>query len=810
MKEIKLICNAHLDPVWLWRRDEGMAEAISTFRVAAEFCRLYDGFVFNHNEAVLYEWIEENEPALFDEICELVKLGKWKIMGGWYLQPDCLMPCGESIIRQIKYGRKYFYEKFGVKPSTAINFDSFGHSRGLVQILKKCGYDSYVHMRPSDTTTDNDSLWEGYDGSRICVHRTKTGYNTARGTMARNLDEFINNKADEGCNLLLWGIGNHGGGPSKEDLDQIAQYTDNHPDIKISHSWCEDYFAQLDKTDLPTIRSSLVHCMVGCYTSMVQIKQAHRRLENEIALCEKLLAADETEYDKAKLEEAEKALIFCEFHDILPGSMIKSAENDSLRLLNYGSEIVSRLITKAFFSLCRGQEKCADGEIPILVFNPHPYTVTQCVETEFQLADQNWSDNEYTIANVYDETGKQLYSQNEKEECSFSLDWRKHIVFTAELKPMSISRFNCKLNVINSPSRPVAACDMNDTHFFISNSKMKVWISKATGLIDKYEVNGTDYLKANSGRIDVYQDNEDPWGMTVDGFHDKIGEFKLLNKKEANLFNGYPDADHENVRVIENGDVRCKIQAIFQHKTSFAVITYTIPKQSEYIDIKVKILSNDSNVMYKLTFESTLENPDFIGQSMFGREKLYSDGREITFQKWCGLFQHNKSLAVLNKGTYGGSSKGSCFSISLLRTPVYSAHPINDRPIADNRLSHNHIDIGEREFEYRLTAETAHIDKEAEIFNQAPYTLSFFPSGDGTKRETELLLDNDDVILTAYKAISAEKKLIRLYNSLGADTETTLMMNEKRFLIRLTTYEVKTLLITQDTITETDMISEEL
>ena len=112
MKEIKLICNAHLDPVWLWRRDEGMAEAISTFRVAAKFCREYDGFVFNHNEAVLYEWIEENEPELFEEIRELVKLGKWKIMGGWYLQPDCLMPSGESIILQIKHGKKYFYNKF--------------------------------------------------------------------------------------------------------------------------------------------------------------------------------------------------------------------------------------------------------------------------------------------------------------------------------------------------------------------------------------------------------------------------------------------------------------------------------------------------------------------------------------------------------------------------------------------------------------------------------------------------------------------------------------------------------------------------
>ena len=149
MKKMWLICNAHLDPVWLWRREEGAAEALSTFRVAVRFCKNYNGFVFNHNEALLYRWIEEYEPELFAEIQELVKCGKWHIMGGWELQPDCNMPSGESFVRQILSGRKYFAEKFGVRPETAINFDPFGHTRGLVQILNKSGYTSYIFTRPN-------------------------------------------------------------------------------------------------------------------------------------------------------------------------------------------------------------------------------------------------------------------------------------------------------------------------------------------------------------------------------------------------------------------------------------------------------------------------------------------------------------------------------------------------------------------------------------------------------------------------------------------------------------------------------------
>lgn len=137
MKKLHLLSNAHLDPVWQWRWQEGVGTAITTFSAAADFCEEFDGYIFCHNEAILYQWIEENDPGLFHRIQKLVKEGKWHIMGGWYLQPDCNMPSGESFIRQIQSGIEYFKAKFPgfVNPDVAINFDSFGHTKGLVQIL---------------------------------------------------------------------------------------------------------------------------------------------------------------------------------------------------------------------------------------------------------------------------------------------------------------------------------------------------------------------------------------------------------------------------------------------------------------------------------------------------------------------------------------------------------------------------------------------------------------------------------------------------------------------------------------------------
>ena len=143
-KKLHLVCNAHLDPVWLWEWEEGLAETLSTFRIAAQFCEEYDAFAFCHNESLLYQWVEEYEPQLFKRIKKLVAAGKWHVIGGWYVQTDCNLPSGESFVRQILIAKKYFKNKLNTEPKTAINFDPFGHTRGLVQILKKSGYTSYI------------------------------------------------------------------------------------------------------------------------------------------------------------------------------------------------------------------------------------------------------------------------------------------------------------------------------------------------------------------------------------------------------------------------------------------------------------------------------------------------------------------------------------------------------------------------------------------------------------------------------------------------------------------------------------------
>lgn len=790
MREFYMLCNAHLDPVWLWQRQEGMAEAISTFRVAADFCEKYDGFIFNHNESVLYEWVEEYEPALFERIKKLVKEGKWRIMGGWYLQPDCVMPSGETIIRQIEVGNSYFMEKFGVKPVTAINMDPFGHDRGLVQILKKTGYENYLFMRPCGIVPEHNFIWKGYDNSEILAHAIFTGYNSMKGNVIQKIKDFVEHGEEK--SLMCWGVGNHGGGPSEEDWQTICKFAEEHPEIAMISSGCEEYFATVDKSKLRTIDKSMIHCMMGCYTTMSLIKRKHRQMENELLLCEKMLAASGVSYDEKAMADAEKALLFSEFHDSLPGTMIKKAEEDMLRLMDSGRETLSRNMVKAFFKLCEGQPAGKRGEIPVLVFNPNPYEIEQEVDVEFILEEQNHTPNQVTLARVRAQDGTYLPAQNVKEECMLNLDWRKKVTFRATLAPMSMNRFDCELYIEEKEIRPITECAQNDTHFLFENEKMSVAINKETGLIDKYNVGGVDYLKEMSAQIRVYDDNEDPWGMTTDGFYNQSGVFTLLSKEEANAFNGYPDAEYENVRVIENGDVITRIQAIFGYGKSYAVVTYTLPKFGDYVDMHIKLLSNDANKMYKLSFPVDMKDSKFVGQTMFGRDELLQNEQEVYYHKWCGMFADGKGFAVLNNGTYGGSAKDDVMNISLLRTPVYSAHPIADRRIADHDRDHDHIDMGQREFDYRLTANIDTLDMQAEVYNQPVYTISFFPSGQGEKKETKVELSNKQLLLTRYEMDAEGKVTARVYNSSDKAQTGTLKTPMATIDIELKPYEFET------------------
>jgi alpha-mannosidase len=208
--KVYLLAQTHIDPVWLWDWTEGVAVTLATFRSIAALCERYPELRFNQNEALLYEWTEEYAPELFERIRQLVERGQWHVAGGWYLQPDCNLPCGEAMVRQILVGRRYFRERFGVEPVVALNVDSFGHSRGLVQILARSGYRGYIFCRPPQQWLPLPSsvfVWQGVDGSRVLAIRADSHYNTPAGKAAQKLQQWLASAPAELPVLFPWGGG---------------------------------------------------------------------------------------------------------------------------------------------------------------------------------------------------------------------------------------------------------------------------------------------------------------------------------------------------------------------------------------------------------------------------------------------------------------------------------------------------------------------------------------------------------------------------------------------------------------------------
>ena len=791
-KTIHLICNAHLDPVWQWEWEEGAAEALSTFRIAADFCEEFDDFVFCHNEALLYEWVEEYDPELFGRIQELVKQGKWHIMGGWYIQPDCNMPSGEAFIRQILAGRKYFEEKFGTAPSVAVNVDPFGHSRGLVQIMKKFGYDGYLFMRPGNEyiSLPDEFKWVGYDGSEITAVKLKYSYNSKKGFVDEKIKLFTEICGEDDIELCLWGVGNHGGGPSKTDLCKIEELKKQLKDegFTLIHSTPEKYFREAEKKhSFEKIETSLTPWAVGCYTTQVRIKQKYRFAENTYFLTESMCAVAEMSglmsYPADELNRAMKAILTVQFHDMLPGTSIKDGEELSLRKLNYALEILSNLKAKAFFALSSGQRKADEDKIPFFAYNPYPYPLSGDFSVEFNLWDQIW-DDVFMKPTVYDGNGEICPSQCEKERSTIPLQWRKRVTFNATLKPMQLNRFDCAFEAVKAKETPDVKS--NDEYYLFDNLR----INKNTGLVD-----GENYFENGAFSLEVFEDNFDPWYMDETSWKNKDGEFRLLDKKKAAEFCCIEN-EIEPVHIIENGDVRTVIEAVFGYGESYAVVNYIISHDGT-LELKIRLLWNEKQKLVKLNVPCSLKNCDCIGEQPYGAEKLKTGFEENVSQKYIILSSDENAICIANKGSYGSSFDSGDLKITLLRSPSYCAHPIGGRKTMPQDRFSQHIDIGEREFSFKVFAGAKEkilneAPRKALEYNMEPMLLSFYPTGKGEIPNEAFRLEDTEII--AFTALLNENgvRKIRLFNPTESRQTATLKNGENKIELCFGKYEIKT------------------
>ncbi len=799
-KKIYLVCNAHIDPIWQWDWQEGVSATLSTFRSAAKLADKYD-YIFCHNEVTVYKYVEEYAPDLFEKIKRLVKEGKWRVVGGWYLQPDCNMPSGESFVRQIRTGFKYFKEKFGIEPpKTAFNVDAFGFTRGLVQIIKKCGQNSVIVCRPFRHEMPLESnlfWWKGLDGSTIKAFRSPDSYNTPLGNSAKAIKERAELRKD-GESLVMWGVGNHGGGPSDKDLADIKNMAETNEEFEFMHSYPEEFFAQAEPK--VTVDKSLRISMPGCYTSMISVKQKHIKLENELYFAEIISSVAAMkgllDYPEKELQECFEDLMNGEFHDVLPGSCVKSGEDNGVSLFDGGYLRATRIKTKAYFALMNGQASAKEGEYPIIVFNPHPYAVTENIECEFMLADQNWTE-QISVITVKD--GERIIkSQQIKEDSTINLDWRKKVIFEAELPPMGIRRFSVYVHREDKKTK------IEHENFVYEDDRKFVEIDRNTGLLKSYRIDGKEYVK-NGFELFAFKDNPDPWGMGAKEqkrLGDE-GESFVFSKKPSGVFEGM-----KSIQIIEDGDIYLGIEAFFEKNDSKARIEYRIYKNSLDVDVDVNLFFNDVNEIVKLKIPVP-QGKKVIGQTAFGTEDLFADGRENVSQRFVGVKTDNGVLAVLNKSSYGGSYENGELYISLVRGATYCAHPVLDREIIPTDRFTRKIDQGEHDYSYRITVcKECELERKTVEFNRKPYAVNVFPTGTSyAEKSFSFVVSNKNVTLVTLKKAEEKKGfVIRLLNNSPVVAQTEIEFCGVKLFADFGSYKVKTYLYNGETIAEEEKL----
>jgi alpha-mannosidase len=309
---------------------------------------------------------------------------------------------------------------------------------------------------------------------------------------------------------------------------------------------------------------------------------------------------------------------------------------------------------------------------------------------------------------------------------------------------------------------------------------MEVDISCSTGLIDKYRINGVDYLEKNSFMPLVIRDNDDPWRMDVNRFVEVEGNFTLMTPQEGAWFSGITDGLPDSVRVIEDGDVRSVVEAVLGYNKSQVCITYRLPKKGTELEVQVRVNWSEKSRMLKLSIPTSLQETVYTGQTAYGVEVFPDDGNEVVAQKWCSVISaaEGRAFTCVNNGVYGSSCLRGEIRMTLLRSPGYCAHPILERPLLPQDRYLPRIDQGERLYSFWINAgpiseRLTNIDREALIHNEAPFALSFFPSGKGRKAVMAVMLDNKAISMTAMKKTEGgEGYIFRLFNPSG-EPETT-------------------------------------
>lgn len=813
---IYIMGHAHMDMNWLWDMAESNNMFQDNFRQAVRFMDEKPDYVFSQSQATIYDYVKHADPVLFDQVRKYVKQGRFELLGGKWTEGDENMSSGEGIARSYLLGQRFFMENFGKTAVVGWLPDNFGHVSQGPQILTLGGCQYFYHHRCKPYT--GTFWWIGPDSSKVLVFANHT-YNGSINEKTKQ--EFDRVMPDKHAIMLPLGVGDHGGGPTRKDMQMMSELNrdPNHPWLMFSTA--QHYFenAKKDMSGRPTHRGEMGFFCDGCYTTVSDIKEGNRKGENGLFQAEffsvlRWLNGDA--YPTQALNDLWKIQTFNQFHDILPGSATHNSNRESIARyidLNYRSGEITRMAFRKMADEVRFQSGMGQ---PVVAYNLQPNSRKALIEVDVFSHEEPVSTKmpKWSRWIVDRPENQQLKPKGQGEEATSSIwvrdasgktypaqiiggkmtppGYTSKVQFVADSMPAGGYKtfyIDATQPGIAAESKPIPFVDNTfETDYY------RIKFDMSTGNISSL------YVKASQKELVKQGEQLNTFRI---GLEDHMGTMKnwLIHKfVRTDIV-----SDVKSVKVVENGPVRACVEAIkYWGKSKFVIRTYiykSYPRIAYDVDmnwLETGDRENDSP-MLRTAFPLDIPNAELYCQVPFDvakrpidfmfegkpvpntlrqtgmKNEIYDDkgdGIEVPAQKWSDLNNGVFGVALLNSSKYGYSVHNGEFRLTLMR----AAGEPDPFP-----------NIGKFRIQYALFPHDGdwenEVWKEGEDFNipvfaAEPPSLSWSKKHASRPEEASFLrMSPSSVILSGLKQGVDEKELvIRFFETEGKESTATLTL----------------------------------
>ena len=702
---IHVIGHAHMDMNWLWTYSETMQMCNDNLRQVVAFMEEFPDYTMLQSQASVYNFVEMVDPPLFEQVKKYVKAGRLELAGGMWTEGDMNLSTGEAIARSFLLGQSYFKTRFGKTATIGWLPDNFGHIAQMPQILKLAGCDYFYFHRTKPYT--GTFWWIAPDSSKVLCYANDTYNGSITPDLKNEIQKF---SPDKRRILHITGVGDHGGGPTRANIDMIHQLdkTPGYPSVRFTTAG--DFFRKASKEmdGRPSHRGEMQFIFEGCYTTVADIKAGNRNCENALYTSEffnTLRWLNGDRYPDKEFNDLWTNLTFNQFHDILPGSAINEANKEAVARYADVLRRTNELRNNAFRKMADEVRFRTGMGQPVVAFNLQPFSRKTLIEATVYSNDEpvtaklaSWGDyygskkiisggsGDVSLPSVMvrDASGKSYPAQVVWGK-STPPGYTSKIQFTAG--DMPAGGYRTFYIDMTRPGEYNVAIPFNNNTFETDFFRIEFDLNTGgiTSLFDKRTNKEFVRKGGQLNKLRIY-------------LEDKKGGMKswTINK----IVRQEDVTDIKSVKVVENGPVRACVETVKTWgKSRFIERTYIYRSYPRIdYDMEVHWLETGSDTtdspMLRAVFPVAIENSKFYSQVPFDvverpvdgklngkeapshlkHEDVYGitaeaiDGQEVPAQKWVDVSDGKVGIALLNKTKYGHSYSNGDLRLTLLRS----------------------------------------------------------------------------------------------------------------------------------------------